>query len=108
MLTESVCVTDKGAGGNPLAMKMAETLVRTARPGILKVYPVPLYEGENFREDARSSNVKAFPEPLTVELLKRHQALIPGRDGCHSGRGIRFPRPECVGKARFPMAVQKR
>ena len=28
MLTESVCVTDKGAGGNPLAMKMAETLVR--------------------------------------------------------------------------------
>ena len=76
MLTESVCVTDKGAGGNPLAMKMAETLVRTARPGILKVYPVPLYEGENFREDARSSNVKAFPEPLTVELLKRHQALM--------------------------------
>ena len=55
---------------------MAETLVRTARPGILKVYPVPLYEGENFREDARSSNVKAFPEPLTVDLLKRHQALM--------------------------------
>lgn len=33
MLTESVCVTDKGAGGNPLAMKMAETLVRTGPPG---------------------------------------------------------------------------
>lgn len=76
MLTESVCVTDKGAGTNPLAMRMAETLVRSARPGILKVYPVPLYEGEDSGEDARSSNVKAFPEPLTVDLLKRHQALM--------------------------------
>ena len=26
MLTESVCVTDRGAGTNPLAMKMAEVL----------------------------------------------------------------------------------
>lgn len=43
---------------------------------ILKVYPVPLYEGEGSGGDAGSSNVKAFPEPLTVELLKRHQALM--------------------------------
>ena len=55
---------------------MAEVLVHGARPGILKVYPVPLYEGEASGEEARSSNVKAFPEPLTVELLTRHQALM--------------------------------
>ena len=32
MLTESVCVTDKGAGGNPLAMKMARMICSRSRP----------------------------------------------------------------------------
>ena len=74
-LTESVAVIDKGEKSSPLAMEMAECIVKKARPEIQKTYPNPLYEGESTEEANRSANPKIFPEPLTAELLKKHQDL---------------------------------
>lgn len=76
MLTESVCVTGQGRGGQSPGDEDGGDACPDRPPRHPQGLPVPLYEGENFREDARSSNVKAFPEPLTVDLLKRHQALM--------------------------------
>lgn len=77
-LTESVAVIDKGEKSNPLAMEMAECIVKKARPQIQKTYPNPLYEGESVQEDNRSANPKVFPQQLTAELLKKHQDLSEG------------------------------
>ncbi len=74
-LTESVAVVDKGDKSNPLAMEMAECIVKNARPEIQKFYPNPLYEGESADEANRSANPRVFQEKLTAELLKRHQDL---------------------------------
>ena len=74
-LTESVAVVDKGEKSNPLAMEMAECIIKYARPEIQKTYPNALYEGESVDELNRSAYPKVFPEPLTAELLQRHQDL---------------------------------
>lgn len=74
-LTESVAVIDKGDKTNPLAMEMAECIVKNARPQIQKTYPNPLYVGESSDGANRSANPKVFPEQLTAELLKSHQDL---------------------------------
>lgn len=75
-LMEAVAVTDKGDALNPLALKMAEVMVNEARKEIIKTYPVPLYRGEQADSDTKSIRQKSFPEPLTVELLKKHQSLM--------------------------------
>lgn len=74
-LTESVAVVNKGDNTNPLAMEMAECIIKNAREELLSTYPIPLYEGE--AEDAanKSGNPKVFGEPLTVDLLEKHQQI---------------------------------
>ncbi len=75
-LMEAVAIPDKGANTNPDAMKMAEVMVKEGRKELIKTYPVPLYNGETATSDAKSPNQKAFPQPLTVDLLKKHQSLM--------------------------------
>ena len=74
-LTESVAVIDKGEKTNPRAMEMAECIVRNGRQELLQIYPNPLYEGETAEGFNRSAYPRTFPEPLTAELLERHQEL---------------------------------
>lgn len=74
-LTESVAVIEKGKKTNPLAMQMAECIIKNGRKDIIKDYPVVLYEGESVDAENQASNAKSFKEPLTTELLKKHQAL---------------------------------
>ena len=74
-LTESAAVVDKGDKSNPKAMEMAECIIKNARAELLSTYPIPLYEGETVDEANQSGNPKTFPEKLTVDLLKQHQAL---------------------------------
>lgn len=77
-LTESVAVVDKGEKTNPNAMKMAELIVTNARPGLLKVYPNVVYEGETVAPENQIENIKTFPQPLTAELLDKHRAFFHG------------------------------
>lgn len=74
-LTESAAVVDKGDKSNPKAMEMAECIIKNGRKALLDTYPIPLYEGETVDESEKSGNPKTFPEKLTVDLLKKHQAL---------------------------------
>ena len=74
-LTESVAVIDKDDDTNPEAMKMAECIIKNGRQELLETYPIPLYDGENVDDANKSGNPKVFPEKLTVDLLKKHQAL---------------------------------
>lgn len=74
-LTESVAVIDKGDKTNPEAMKMAECIIKNGREELLKTYPIPLYDGEKADAANVSGNPKVFPEKLSVDLLKKHQAL---------------------------------
>ena len=72
-LTESLAVIDKGEETNPLAMEMAECIIKNARAELEKTYPNALYEGEETDAQNQSSYPKKFPEPLTAELLEKHQ-----------------------------------
>lgn len=78
-LTECIAVPDKGAKTKPLAMKMAETIVRQGRAELIQTYPVPLYQGETATSDAQSPRQKRFPLPLTVDLLQKHEQLMETR-----------------------------
>lgn len=78
-LTECVAVPEKGAGTNPLAMKMAETIVKQGRKELIQTYPVPLYRGEHATSGAQSPRQKRFPLPLTVDLLQKHETLMEAR-----------------------------
>ena len=74
-LTESVAVIDKEKDTNPKAMEMAECIVKNGRAELLQIYPNPLYEGETAEGLNQSAYPKTFGEPLTAELLERHQEL---------------------------------
>ncbi|MBS6646941.1 MAG: ABC transporter substrate-binding protein [Clostridiaceae bacterium] len=71
-LTESVAVLDKKDKTNPLAMEMAQCIIQKGRADLLKTYPLAVYEGESADESLKSAYPNVFPEPLTVELLKKH------------------------------------
>lgn len=73
-LTESVATVDKGAGANPLAQEMAATIIDGGRAELMQTYSKTLYEGEIPAENAPADQ-REFPEPLTVELLERHQEI---------------------------------
>ncbi len=73
-LTESVAVINKKKY-NPLAMKMAECIIKNARADIIKDYPVVIYDGETVDAENQASNSKVFDQPLTTQLLKAHQEL---------------------------------
>ena len=78
-LTESVAVIDKGENTNPNAMKMAEIIVRNARPKLLTIYPNVIYDGETVAPDNQIKNSKTYGEPLTAELLDKHRAFFHGQ-----------------------------
>lgn len=74
-LTESVAVIDKGDDTNPMAMEMAECIIKQGRSEIIKYYPNPIYEGETADVANQSTYPKKFSEPLTVDLLEKHKNL---------------------------------
>lgn len=74
-LTESVAVINKGEDTNPLAMEMAECIIKNGRQELLETYPIALYDGEAVDAANASGNPKTFAEPLTAELLEKHQEL---------------------------------
>lgn len=74
-LTESVAVVDKGDKTNPLAQEMAECIITKGRPELQKYYPNAVYAGETTDTANSSKYPKTFPEPLTIELLEKHQEL---------------------------------
>lgn len=76
MLKEAVCLPDHGAETHPDAMKIAEIMVKGGRPGIIRNYPVPVYQGEQVDPADVSRNIRQFPEALTVDLLKSHEKLM--------------------------------
>ena len=60
---------------------MLSTLTKTkpSSVSILRNYPVALYPNEKVTADNQPANPKQFPEPLTVELLQKHQNLVKGQ-----------------------------
>lgn len=74
-LKEGLAVVDHGDETNPLAMEMVQCIIEKGRPDLMKTYPLPLYEGETADGNAMSANSKIFPEPLTVDLLEKHQEI---------------------------------
>lgn len=74
-LTESIAVLQRDTDRKELAMDMAECIVKEGRKKLQKTYPLPVYEGESEGEGNQSAYPKVFPEPLTVELLEKHQKL---------------------------------
>ena len=75
-LTESVSVINHDENTNPLAMEMAECIIKNGRAELLKTYPMPVYEGETADSEAMSKNPKVFGEKLTVKLLKKHKEFV--------------------------------
>lgn len=75
-LTESVAVVDKKNATTDLALKMAETIIKDARKDLITNYPVALYEGESVEEVNKPAQSMKFAEPLTVELLEKHQEFF--------------------------------
>ena len=65
----------KGEKTNPLAMEMAACIIQNARAELKETYPNALYEGETTDTQNQSAYPKEFPEPLTAELLEKHQAF---------------------------------
>lgn len=74
-LTESVAVVDKKDKTNKVAMEMADCIIKNGRQDLLNTYPIALYEGEETNSANKSNNFKVFGEPLTVDLLEKHQKL---------------------------------
>ena len=74
-LTESLAVVDKEEETNPLAMEMAECIIKNGREELRLTYPNPLYQGETADSENQSKYPKSYPEPLTADLLKEHQEL---------------------------------
>ena len=77
-LQEAAAVVDKGAKTNPNAQKAVEIIVKYGRPELLKFYPVALYEGETVSAENKPARPSFYKEPLTVELLQKHQKM--GKD----------------------------
>ena len=78
-LSESVAVIDKGDKTNQNAMKIAEIIVKNARPQLLEIYPNIVYNGETVAPENQIKNVKTYSEPLTAELLDKHRAFFHGQ-----------------------------
>lgn len=77
-LYEAAAVVDKGDKTNPNARKVVETIVKFGRTELLTYYPVALYKGETVTADNKPAHPASFSEPLTVELLQKHQKLVKG------------------------------
>lgn len=76
---EAAAVVNKGEKTNPNAQKVVQTIIQFGRTELLRNYPVALYPNEKVTADNQPANPKQFPEPLTVELLQKHQNLVKGQ-----------------------------
>ncbi len=75
-LTESIAVVKKeDSKRQDKAMEMAKCIIEKGRKELLETYPNPLYEGETSDNANKSAYPKTFAEPLTAELLEKHQKL---------------------------------
>ena len=74
-LTESVAVLDKDTARQETAMDMAQCIIAYGREKLQETYPNALYEGETTDPANASAYPRTFPEPLTAELLERHQEI---------------------------------
>ena len=70
-----MAVVDKGDDTNPLAQEMAACIITQGRSELQKYYPNAVYEGETTDSANSSAYPKVFPEPLTLDLLEKHQEL---------------------------------
>ena len=75
-LYECAAVVDKGDKTNPDAQKVVDVIIKHARADLLKYYPAVIYEGESVDPAHQLGNPKTFSEPLTLELLEKHQKLV--------------------------------
>lgn len=75
-LLESVAVVDKKSDKMKLAEEMAQVIANEARPALLDMYPVTLFEGEEIDTVHQPGNQKTWETPLTVELLEEHQTMF--------------------------------
>lgn len=76
-LTESLAVVKKedNSERQQKAMEMAKCIIENGRKELLETYPNPLYVGETSDSTNKSTYPKTFFEPLTAELLEKHQKL---------------------------------
>ncbi|OIK10229.1 ABC transporter substrate-binding protein [Bacillus sp. MUM 116] len=75
-LTESIAVVKKDDPTTKLAMKMAEVIIKDGRKDLLANYPVALYKGETIDSIHQPAHTKKFNQPLTVDLLEKHQQFF--------------------------------
>jgi len=75
-LTESIAVVKKDDATTKLAQEMAEVIIKEGRKELIQYYPVALYEGETVSDSNKPGNSKNFAEPLTVDLLEKHQEFF--------------------------------
>ena len=82
VLTESLAVIKKEEVKTETT-EMVECIITHARKELLDTYPVALYEQEKVAENRQSKYPSVFSQPLSVELLKQHQAFF---DSCLNGK----------------------
>ena len=70
-----MAVLDKDTGRQETAMDMAQCIIAYGREKLQETYPNALYEGETTDPANASAYPRTFPEPLTAELLERHQEI---------------------------------
>ncbi len=76
-LVESIAVVDKESEKEEMkAKEMAELIAKEARAELIKQYPVTLYEGESLSAQHTPAYLKQWESTLTVDLLKKHEALF--------------------------------
>lgn len=75
ILTESLSIIKKEDSLKE-TMEMAECIITYAREELLETYPVILYDKEQLPIDHQSSYPTIYSQPLSVELLKEHQAFF--------------------------------
>lgn len=76
LLTESVAVVNHKANGkNENSKKVADILANDTRKELIKLYPTALFKDET-EKSVDANRTKRFPKTLTVDLLKKHQAIF--------------------------------
>ncbi|WP_426427446.1 extracellular solute-binding protein [Staphylococcus equorum] len=75
-LVEAAAVVNKGGKKQQKAQEMVQTIQQYGREDLLKTYPVPLYQGEEVEKAQKPKYPKKWDEPLTVELLEKHQDIF--------------------------------
>ncbi|MDN8848591.1 ABC transporter substrate-binding protein, partial [Staphylococcus aureus] len=67
---------NKGGKKQQKAQEMVQTIQQHGREDLLKIYPVPLYQGEEVERAQKPKHPKKWDERLTVELLEKHQDIF--------------------------------